>query len=77
LRRAVVDPHERHHPVHARALLMRKGMAAWMSCVEATSPPAAALKVACHVQQIPGGVESHLVEILATMVLATTMEVVT
>lgn len=77
LRRAVADPHERSHPVHALALLMRKGMAAWMNGIEIASPPAAAPGVACVERQLPMGVEPHLVDILATMALATTMEVVT
>ena len=77
LRRAVIDPYERSHPVRARALLMRKGMAAWMSGVEAASPPPAAPRVASAERQMPAGVESPLVDILATMALATAMEVVT
>ncbi len=78
LRRAVVDPRECNHPVRARALLMRKGMAAWMSCVEAASAPAAAPGVASAERPLPGGVEPQLVDILATMALASTaMEVVT
>jgi hypothetical protein len=63
--------------MHARALLMCKGLAAWMHSIEAASPPAATPNVACGERQLPGGIESHLVEILATMALATTMEVVT
>ena len=77
LRQAVVDPRERNQPVRARALLMRKGMAAWMRGVEAASPPATTPRAACAARQMPGGIESHLVEILATMALAITREVVT
>ena len=77
LRAAAVDAHERSHPVRARALLTRKGMAAWMSCIKTTSPPAAAPRVVPAERQLSAGVEPRLVEILATMALATTMEVVT
>jgi hypothetical protein len=62
--------------MHARALLMRKGLAAWMRGIEAASPPAAAPRAVCAERQMLEGVESHLVEILATMVLATTRETV-
>jgi hypothetical protein len=74
----VVDAHERSHPaVRARALLVRRGMAAWMNCVEAASPPAAAPRVACAERQLPVGIEQPLVDILATMALTTATEVVT
>lgn len=76
VRRAVVDPSEHNPPMQARALLMRKGLAAWMRSIEAASPLAAAPNVACVERRLPGGIESHLVEILATMALATTREVV-
>jgi hypothetical protein len=75
LRRAVVDPRECNPPVRARALLMRKGMAAWMSGVAGAPAPAAAPRVASAERQLPGGVELPLVEILATMALATAREV--
>lgn len=76
LRRAVVDPREHTSPMHARALLMREGLATWMRGVEAVSPPAAAPRAVCAERQLPGGAQSHLVEILATMALATTREIV-
>jgi hypothetical protein len=64
--------------VRGRALLMHKGMAAWMSGVEAGLPRAAAPEAASAERPLPVGIESHLVDILATMALATTaMEVVT
>jgi hypothetical protein len=75
LRRAAVDPRECNPAVRARALLMRKGMAAWMSGVAAAPVPAAAPRVASDERQLPGGVEGPLVEILATMALATAREV--
>jgi hypothetical protein len=78
LRRAVLEAHEGSHPVRARALLMHKGMAAWMSGIEAGSARAAAPRVAGAERPLPVGTEQHLVDILATMALATTaIEVVT
>jgi hypothetical protein len=78
LRRALVEAHERNHPaVRARALLVRKGMAAWMNGLEVARSRAAAPTVAGAEGQWPGGSQQHLVEILATMALTTAMEVLT
>jgi hypothetical protein len=63
--------------MHARALLMRKGLAAWMRSVGAASPPAATSTAVPVERQVPGDIEPQLVAILATMALATTREVIT
>jgi hypothetical protein len=63
--------------MRARALLMRKGMAAWMRCVGAESRPVAAPRMASATQPLPVGIDPQLVDILATMALATTLEVMT
>jgi hypothetical protein len=56
---------------------MRKGLAAWIRGIETAPPPATASTAVSVERQVPGGVEPHLVEILATMALATAREVVT
>jgi len=63
--------------MRARALLMRKGLAAWMRCVGGTSPAVAAPRVASAAPPLPAGIDLQLVDILATMALATTLEVMT
>ena len=74
LRKDVVDCDGHSQRVHGLALLMRKGMVAWMKSMSeqpasiATSrPPPTALP-------LPIGIEQPLIDILATMALATTLE---
>jgi hypothetical protein len=74
LRKDIVDFDGYGQRMHGLALLMRKGMAAWMKGVgeqsvgiAASVPPSAALP-------LPVGIEQHLVDILATMALATAWE---
>ena len=70
-------PPQGSHRVRGHALLMRKGMAAWMCGVGAGSQRAAAPEAAPAEQPLPVDIAPHLVDILATMVLASTaMEVV-
>lgn len=76
LRQAVVDAGERGDTMRGRALLMRKGMALWMNGIDAALPQAAAPTAASAERSLPSGVEQHLVDILATMALASTVEVV-
>jgi len=76
LRRAVLDAPGRSHPaLRARALLVRKGMAAWMRGLAAAAPRAAAPTGAGAERPRPAGSQQQLVEILATMALATAREV--
>lgn len=75
LRQEVMAPGDRRHTVRSLALLMRKGMAAWMKSVEevpvrATAAPAIA-------RCMPEGIERSLVNIVATMALTTALEGVT
>ena len=56
------------------AALMFKGMAAWMKCMGESawqSPPA---PVPRHEASLPLGIEQNVVEIMATMVLASARE---
>lgn len=76
LRQEVMAPGDRRHTVRSLALLMRKGMAAWMKNVEevpvrgtATTPAIA--------RCMPEGIERSLVNIVATMALTTALEGVT
>jgi hypothetical protein len=54
------------------ALLMRKGMAAWMRGIEEASPPVSGDAPAAPVAQLPDGIERGLIDIVAAMALATT-----
>jgi len=58
-----------------QALLMRKGMAAWMKGVEEVSVRAAATPTIARC--MPEGIERRLVDIVATMALTTALEGVT
>ena len=59
--------------VHGRALLMFKGMAAWMRCANDTVPspmPAASPSES----RLPAGIEQNLIHLVANMTLATARE---
>ena len=75
LRQEVMAPGDRRHTVRSLALLMRKGMAAWMKGVEEVSVRAAATPT--FARCMPEGIERHLVDIVATMALTTALEGVT
>lgn len=66
------------HTMRGRALLMFKGMAAWMKCMgEApvrTLMPAAAKEMRLPDMRLPVGIEKNLVDIVATMAFATALE---
>ena len=58
--------------VHGRALLMFKGMAAWMRCAGETAPsprPAATSE-----SRLPAGIEQNLIHLVANMTLTTARE---
>lgn len=74
LRQFVVDSGERSYTVRGRALLMCKGMAAWMKGVDVASAQAVAPTAAGSQQPLATGIKRRLIEILATMALATAME---
>ena len=75
LRQEVMAPGDRRHTVRSLALLMRKGMAAWMKGVEEV--PVRAAATAAIVRCMPEGIERSLVDIVATMALTTALEGVT
>jgi len=76
LRGSVVNVGEcRHTMVRGRALLAFKGMAAWMKVV-GEAPLASVLSAGSTSElKVPGGIEQNLVDIVATMALATAMEI--
>ena len=62
--------------VRGLALLMRRGMAAWMRCIgdEAKSAERPATAGTASDLRLPAGIEQHLIAILATMALTTALE---
>jgi hypothetical protein len=54
------------------ALLMRKGMAAWMRGIEEAPPPVPDDAPAAPAVQLPDGIERGLIDIVTAMALATT-----
>jgi hypothetical protein len=64
------------HTVRGLALLMRQGMAAWMTSAREEPLRIAAIAVASPASpatRLPDGIERTLVDIVATMALATTL----
>jgi len=76
LRKDVVDFDGHTHAVRGLALLMRQGMAIWMKGVSETRVPAHASARVPTQWSLPVGIEQSLVDILATMTLATTAEAI-
>lgn len=75
LRGDVVASANRRHTLHSLALLMRKGMAAWIKDVgqellvgEDITPPASSAIY------LPAGIRRSLVDIVAAMAFATALE---
>jgi hypothetical protein len=75
LRKDVVNFDGQTHAVRGLALLMRKGMASWMKGVSERAVPIAAPARPVTDRSLPIGIEQSLVDILATMALATAWEV--
>jgi hypothetical protein len=75
LRREAVDAREYHASVRGVALLIRRGMAAWMKCMHDISAPALSPAASPVAANLPSTLEQNLIDILATMALATAMEV--
>jgi hypothetical protein len=73
LRRDAVDSGSRLHPVRGLALLMRQGMAVWMMSAGEEPLHGAAIAAASPAMRLPDGIEQKLVDIVASMALATTL----
>jgi hypothetical protein len=74
LRQEVVEPQVRNRSVSGRALLMFKGMAAWMGCIldcAPDTPPATPRSDA----RLPAGIEQNLINIVASMTITTAREI--
>jgi hypothetical protein len=56
---------------------MRKGMAAWMKSVGEAPVRDAAIPAASSAMRMPEGIERNLIDIVASMALATALEAVT
>ena len=73
LRQDVVELSGRGRTLSGCALLMFKGMAVWMHCVgdaaPSPTPPAPRSE-----SRLPAGIEQNLINIVATMTLATARE---
>ena len=63
-----------HHGGGGLALLMRKGMAAWMNSVENEPPHRTAVPASSCVASRPEGIERGLIDIVAAMALAAVSE---
>ena len=73
LRRDAVDSGSRLHTVRGLALLMRQGMAVWMMSAGEEPLRVAAIAAASPAMRLPDGIEQKLVDIVASMALATTL----
>lgn len=74
LRREAVGAGEYHASVRGLALLMRRGVAAWMKCVSEIPAHAVSPATAPAVMKLPGTLRQNLIDIMATMAFATAME---
>ncbi|RDJ97409.1 hypothetical protein DN412_42475 [Cupriavidus lacunae] len=75
LRKDVVELGGRGHTMmRGRALVMFKGMAAWMKCAAEDCSPRPVPVVATSGLSLPVGIEQNLVDIVATMAIATALE---
>lgn len=74
LRKVVVERSAGAHAMRGGAALMFKGMAAWMKCMGESAGRSPAAPAAAHAASLPAGIERNVVEIMATMVLASVRE---
>jgi hypothetical protein len=74
LRQDVMSSGGCRHTICGLALFMRQGMAAWMKSPAETPVRQAAVPPAAPAMRMPDGVERNLVDIIAAMALATTLE---
>jgi hypothetical protein len=77
LRKDVIDLDGHSHRVRGLALLMRKGMAAWMKRSSEHPRSIAASVPRSNPLPVLPGIEQHVVDILATMALSATWEAIT
>jgi len=75
LGQGVADARTGHRGGCGLALLMRKGMAAWMSSVEDEPQRRTATAISVPETSSPEGIERSLIDILATMTFATVLEI--
>jgi hypothetical protein len=75
LRREAADAGEDHASVRGLALLMRRGVAAWMKCVSEIRTYVVSPATAPAVMNLPATFGQNLIDIMATMAFATAMEV--
>jgi hypothetical protein len=75
LRREAVGAGESYASVRGLALLMRRGVAAWMKCVNEIPTYAVTPVTAPAVMKLPDVLGQNLIDIMATMAFATAMEV--
>jgi hypothetical protein len=73
LRKDVLEGGEGGRTLRGRALLMFKGMAAWMKCVD-EAPVCTRVPATGNEMRLPVGIEQNLVDIVATMAFATALE---
>jgi hypothetical protein len=71
LRQGVVDKKGCGYVARGLALLMRKGMAAWMGGIEKEPSPVVAVAPTAAGDGLPEGIERGLIDIVAAMALAT------
>ena len=76
LRRDVLDFDGHTHEVRGLALLMRHGMAVWMRGVSEVRVPGSVTARRSIERCLPLGIERSLVDILASMTLATAAEAI-
>ena len=76
LRRDVLDFDGHTHAVRGLASLMRHGMAAWMRDVSETRVSAPVSTRCATERPLPRGIEQTLIDILASMTLATAAEAI-
>src|SRR5450631_3015813 len=74
LRQDVVAPRSGHHGGLGLALFMRKRMAAWMNGLEARTAAPSTMPTAASAARMPEAIERSLIDIVATMALATALE---
>ena len=77
LRKEVIEPDGHSRRVRALALLMRKGMAAWMKHLSEHHRSVAANVSRSNPLPVSPKIEQRVVDILATMTLAATWEAMT
>lgn len=73
LRKDVLECGAGGRTMRGRALLMFKGMAAWMKCM-GDAPVRTLMPAAGNEMRLPVGIEQNLVNIVATMAFATALE---